>query len=149
MSRADSRSLKRPHRLVKLQPNLARLPTHLNHYENATPRDTMENADRINTCMSRYNILAHDSARDVRKLRANPDQRGATSKQPLPARSAGQAEAGAAATSPIAEGNRNQDFAELVWRHFREEIGETLAEVQEDLAHRQSGPNYKVDQEKR
>ena len=99
--------------------------------------------------MSRHNIFAQDSARDLRKLRANPDQRGATSKQPLPARPAGQAGAGEAATSPIAEGNRNQDFAELVWRHFREEIGQTLAEVQEDLVHRPSGPNYKVDQEKR
>jgi predicted nuclease of restriction endonuclease-like RecB superfamily len=53
------------------------------------------------------------------------------------------------ATSPIAEANRNQDLAELVWRHFREEIGQTLAEVQEDLAHRQSSSDYKVDQEKR
>ena len=99
--------------------------------------------------MSRHNIFAHDSARDVRKLRANPDQRGATSKQPLPARPAGQVGAGTAATSPIAEANRNQDLAELVWRHFREEIGQTLAEVQADLAHRQSSSDYKVDQEKR
>src|SRR5262245_5993688 len=97
--------------------------------------------------MSRHNIFAHDSARDVRKLRATPDQRGATRKQPLQAGPAGQAGAGAAATSPIAD-NRNQDLAELVWRHFREEISQTLAEVQDDLAHRQSGPNYKVDQEK-
>jgi hypothetical protein len=98
--------------------------------------------------MSRHNIFAHDSARDVRKLRANPDQRGATRKQPLLARPAGQAGAGAASTSPIAEANRNPDLAEIVWRHFREEIGQTLAEVQEDLGHRQSGPNYKVAQEK-
>jgi hypothetical protein len=99
--------------------------------------------------MSRHNIFAHDSARDVRKLRATPDQRGATSKHPLPARPAGQAGAGATSTSPIAEANRNQNLAELVWQHFREEIGQALAEVQEDLAHRPSGPNYKVDQEKR
>src|SRR5262245_24155484 len=98
--------------------------------------------------MSRHNIFAHDSARHVHKLRAKPDQRGATSKQALPARPASQAGAGAAATSPIAEANRNQDLAELVWRHFREEISQTLAEVQEDLAHRQSDPNYKVAQEK-
>src|SRR5262249_37435097 len=104
----------------------------------------MENADRINTCMSRHNVFARHSARDVHKLRANQDQKGATSKQPLPARPAGQAGAGAAATSSIAEANRNQDLAELVWRHFREEISQTLAEVQKDLAHRQSGPNYKV-----
>lgn len=99
--------------------------------------------------MSRHNIFADDSARDVRKLRPNPDQKGAKSKQPLPARPVGQAGAVVAGTSPIAVANRNQDLAELVWRHFREEIGRTLAEVQEDLAHRQSGPNYKVDQEKR
>ena len=98
--------------------------------------------------MSRHNMFTHDSTRHVRKLRANPDQRGATRKQPLPARPAGQAGAGAGATSPIAEANRNQDLAELVWRHFREEISQTLAEVQEDLAHRQSGSNYKVAQEK-
>ena len=97
--------------------------------------------------MSRHNIFAHGSARNVRKLRAKPDQRGATSKQALPARPASQAGAGAAATSPIAD-NRNRDLAELVWRHFREEISQTLAEVQEDLAHRQSDPNYKVAQEK-
>jgi hypothetical protein len=97
--------------------------------------------------MSRHNIFAHDSARDVRKLRATPDQRGATSKQPLPARPAGQVGAGAAATSPIAD-NRNQDLAELVWRHFQEEISQTLAEVQEDLAPEQSNPNYKISQRK-
>ena len=99
--------------------------------------------------MSRHNIFAHDSARDVHKLRANPDQRGATSKQPVPTRSASQAGAGVEATSPIAEANRNQDLAELVWRHFREEIGQTLAEVQEDLARRQSSADYRVDQKKR
>jgi len=99
--------------------------------------------------MSRHNIFAHDSVRDVHKLLAKPDQRGATSKQPLPARPASQAGAGAAATSPIADADCNQDLAELVWRHFREEISQTLAEIQEDLAQRQSGPNYKVNQEKR
>src|SRR5262245_18731197 len=139
MSRADSRSLKRPYRLVKLHPNFARLQTQ--------KCDGMENADRINTCMSCHNIFAHDSARDVRKLGADPDQRGAASKQPLPARPAGQAGAGAAATSPIAD-NRNQDLPELVWRHFWEEIGQTLAEVQEDLALEQSNPNYKIRQRK-
>src|SRR5262245_28671034 len=117
MSRADSRSLKRPYRLVKLHPNFARLQTQ--------KCDGTENADRINTCMSSHNIFAHDSARDVRKLRANPDQRGATRKQPLPARPAGQAGAGAAATSQWPRPNRNQGLAELVWRHFREEISQT------------------------
>ena len=109
----------------------------------------MENADRINTCMSRHNIFAHDSARDDRKLRANPDQRGATSKQPLPARLAGQAGAGAAATPPIAEANRNQDLAELVWKYFSEEITQAVIEVQEALSPEQSGSMHQVSHRKR
>jgi len=98
----------------------------------------MENADRINTCMSRHNMFTHDSTRDVRKLCANPDQRGATRKQPLKAGPAGQAGAGAAATSPIAEANRNQDLAELVWKYFSEEITQAVIEVQEGLSPEQS-----------
>jgi hypothetical protein len=99
--------------------------------------------------MSRHNIFAHDSARDVRKLRANPAQRGATSKQPLPARPAGQARAGAAATSPIAEVNRNQDLAELVWKYFSEEITQAVIEVQEALSPEQSGSMHQVSHRKR
>ena len=109
----------------------------------------MENAEQINTCMSRHNIFAHDSARDVRKLRANPDQRGATSKQPLPARPAGQAGAGATATSPIAEANRNQDLAELVWKYSSEEITQAVIEVQEALSPEQSGSMHQVSHRKR
>src|SRR5262245_21290646 len=97
--------------------------------------------------MSRHNIFAHDSAREVHKLRANPDQRGARRKQPLKAGPVCQAGAGSSATSPIAD-NRNQGLAELVWRHFREEISQTLAEVQEDLAPEQSNPSYKISQRK-
>jgi hypothetical protein len=141
MSRADSRSLKRPQRLVKLHPNLARLSTQ--------KCDATENADRINTCMSRHNIFAHDSARDVRKLRANPDQRGATSKHPLMARPASHAGAGAAATSPMAEANRKQDLAELVWKYFGEEITQALTEAQKALTPEQSGSMHQVSHRKR
>jgi len=88
--------------------------------------------------MSRHNMFTHDSTRDVRKLCANPDQRGATRKQPLKAGPAGQAGAGAAATSPIAEANRNQDLAELVWKYFSEEITQAVIEVQEGLSPEQS-----------
>ena len=99
--------------------------------------------------MSRHNIFAHDSAQGVRKLRANPDQRGATSKQPLAARPAGQAGAGAAATSPIAEANRNQDLAELVWKYFGEEITQAVTEAQEALSPEQSGSMHQVKSSKK
>jgi hypothetical protein len=99
--------------------------------------------------MSRHNIFAHDSAQGVRKLRANPDQRGATSKQPLPVRPAGQIGAGAAATSPIAEANRNQDLAELVWKYFSEETTQAVIEVQEALSPEQSGSMHQVSHRKR
>jgi len=99
--------------------------------------------------MSRHNIFAHDSVRDVRKLRANPDQRGATSKPLLPARPAGQVGAGSGATSPIAEANRNQDLAELVWKYFSEEITQAIIEVQEALSPEQSGSMHQVSHRKR
>ena len=99
--------------------------------------------------MSRHNIFAHDSAQSVRKLRATLDQRGATSKQPLPARPVGQAGAGAAATSPIAEANRNQDLAELVWKYFSEEITQALTETQEALTPEMSGSRQQVGHRKR
>src|SRR5262249_30174877 len=105
-----------------------------------------ENADRINTCMSCYNIFAHDSARDVRKLRANPSQRGATN---LPARPVGQAVADFAAISPIGEANCNQDLAELVWRYFSEEITQAVIEVQEALTPEQSGSMHQASHRKR
>src|SRR5262245_13579965 len=140
MSRADSRSLKRPQRFVKLHPNLARLPTQ--------KCDATKNADRINTCMSRHNVFAHDSARDVHKLRANPDQRDATSKSYQPALPA-KPGAGAAATSRVAEANRNQNVAELVWKYFSEEITQAVSEVQEALSPEQSGSMDQVRHRKR
>src|SRR5262245_5155966 len=99
--------------------------------------------------MSRHKFFAHDSARDVRKLRANPDQRGATSKHPLPARHAGQARARAIATSPIAKANLNQDLTELVWKYFSEEITQAVIEVQEALSPEQSGSMHQVSYRKR
>ena len=99
--------------------------------------------------MSRHNIFAHDSARDVHKLLAKPDQRGATSKQPLPVRPAGQVGASAEDTSPIAEANRNQDLAELVWKYFSEEITQAVIEVQEALSPEQSGSMQQVSHRKR
>lgn len=112
-------------------------------------RRPRKNADRINTCMNRHNIFVHDSAQAVGKLRANPDQRSATSKQPPPARPAGQVGAGAAATSPIAEANRNQDLAELVWKYFSEEITQAVIEVQEAVSPEQSGSMHQVSHRKR
>jgi hypothetical protein len=53
------------------------------------------------------------------------------------------------ATSPIAEVNRNQDLAELVWKYFSEEITQAVIEVQEALSPEQSGSMHQVSHRKR
>jgi hypothetical protein len=56
---------------------------------------------------------------------------------------------GARDNSATMEADNDQAVAELVWRYFREEISQTLAEVQEALAPQRSGSSQQVTHRKR
>ena len=56
---------------------------------------------------------------------------------------------GAVDNSATVGADNDQDLAELVWMYFREEISQTLAEVQEALAPEPSGSSQQLSHRKR